>query len=485
MAEQQEIGFVIGVQGRIAFVDGLPTVQVGELVETENNGLGYVGAILPERVEVYLLSTVDLEPGQAVRRKGEYLQLAVGDFLLGRVIDPIGRSLDGEVVPAKKASEMSSVRIDQPAVGIGGRRFITEQFDTGITLIDSVFPIGKGQRELILGESRSGKSSFLIDLVANQKGTGVVCVYVLIGKPLNEARDVCSRLAQAGLLEQTVVVTSVSLDPAPLIVLAPAAGISVAEFFQRQGKDVLIILDDMGAHARNYREMSLVSGRAPGRESYPGDIFYQQAKIMERAGCFSKEAGGGSITALPVMELSLADFSGFIPTNLMGMTDGHLLFKAGLAQQGKRPAIDLFFSVTRVGSQTQQRVQNMLSMRIKQVLARGAELEVVSRFGSELPFETQQILRQKEQIEELLIQEELVRVPLDSQVILLSLPFTKFLAGKDGVFVKNNIKKILAGLETEESLKSARKEVFAKKDLEELLSFLNTLTPVFEKMVVS
>lgn len=468
--ETEEIGYVTSVQGKIAFVDGLPTVQIGELVVTENGAMGYVGGLFVDRTEVYLLTGNDVEPGHAFRRKGEFLSLPGGDFLFGRVIDPVGRPVDGKGWPLTYA-KAERVRIDQTAVGISGRRFITQQFDTGITVIDTVFPLGRGQRELVLGDSRSGKSSFLIDLVANQKNTGVICVYVLIGKPIAEARDVWLRLGELGLMGSTVIVASTSLDPAPLVFLAPMAGMTMAQFWQKKGRDVLIILDDMGTHARSYREISLVAGRPPGRESYPGDIFFQQARIMERAGCFNQADGGGSITALPVMELALSDFSGYIPTNLMGMTDGHLLFKSELAKQGQRPAIDLFLSVTRVGSQTQNRIQNLMAMKVKQTLARGRELEVVSRFGSELPFETKLILNQKEQIEELLIQKPFVFVSKEIQTILLALPFTKFMETKDRIFLRNNFDNILAIFETA----SEKADVFKKTTLPELFTFVEGL----------
>ena len=479
----EEVGFVQSVQGKIASVSGLPTAQVGELVQSEDGTSGYVGGLFPDRVEVYLLTENIVVPGQMFKRTGEYLEIAVGDFLLGRVIDFLGQPIDGKSFSSEEKSQKQ--KIDQPAVGISGRRFIEEQFDTGITVIDTIFPLGKGQRELIVGESRSGKSDFILDVIANQKARGVICVYTLIGKPMVETRDVWNRLVDRELLSHTVLVVSTSTDPAPAIFLTPQTSLTIAQYFQRQGKDVLIILDDMGTHARNYREMSLVSGRQPGRESYPGDIFYQQAKLLERAGSFAKEAGGGSITALPVIELALSDFAAFIPTNLMGMTDGHLMFRSVLAQQGQRPAIDLFLSVTRVGAQTQKRLQNLLAMKVKEVLARGNELDVVSRFGSELPQETKMVLVRKEQISELLIQKPMTFLPKEIQTVLLSLPFTNVLSGKDRDFVKVNFDNLVSAMEKDLELVKFAKEVFMKKDLTELFAGVEAIGPVIQRYLTA
>lgn len=500
---KQEVGFVQSVQGRIAFVDGLPSVQVGELVVSDDGTKGYVGGLFPDRVEVYLLSDRVVVPGQKFSKSGEYLEVLVGDFLLGRVINALGEPIDDKpldfargkgsgfrVHPEGSPRGFTPMgpeekrRIDQPAVGIAGRRFIEEQFDTGITVIDTLFPLGKGQRELLVGESRSGKSDFILDVVANQKERGVVCVYTLVGKPMVEVRDVWKRLEERGLLGYTVVVASTSTDPSPAIFLTPQTGLTIAQYFQSLGRDVLLILDDMGTHARNYREMSLLSGRPPGRESYPGDIFFQQARLLERAGCFTKEAGGGSITALPVIELALSEFAAFIPTNLMGMTDGHFLFRSGLAQQGRRPAIDLFLSVTRVGSQTQKRLQNLLAMKVKETLARGTQLEVVSRFGSELPLETQKILAQKDWILELLIQKPMSFVPKDAQTVMLAVPFTSILSGKDRAFVKANFDNLVSSLSSDPELAKLTKEVFTKKDLSELFAAVEGLKSTFLKYLI-
>lgn len=474
----EEIGFVESVAGKVVRVSGLPTVQVGELLTADDGSKGYVGGVFSDRVEVFLLSEGTISPGQSFKRSGGFLEMPLGDELLGRVINFLGEPLDGKSLSFMAKDKR---RTEQSAVGISGRRFITDQFESGITVIDTIFPLGKGQRELLVGEQRSGKSDFIFDVIANQKGRGVICVYTLIGKPTAEARDVWSRLVERGVMEHTVIVMSTSIDPSPAIFLTPQAGLTVAEYFSSQGKDVLIILDDMGTHARNYREMSLVSGRPPGRESYPGDIFYQQARLMERAGSFSKDQGGGTITAIPIIELALSDFAAYIPTNLMGMTDGHFLFRASLAQQGQRPALDLFLSVTRVGAQTQQRLQNHLAMKIKETLARGEELAVVSRFGSELPLATQQILTQKDQIMELLNQKPATFVSTAMQTVLLSLPFTSVLAGKDRAFIKANLDSLTSGILKDPVLVALTNSVFGKKDLADLFASIEQAKAAFVK----
>lgn len=468
-SKTEEVGLVRSIRGKIALVDGFPTIKVGELVMGENGAKGYIAGLFPNWVEVYLLTDEDVEPGQMFKKSGGFLGIKAGDNLLGRVINPLGESLDEQ--PALKDSPKDEkIPLEENALGISKRRYIKEQFETGITVIDTLFPLGKGQRELVIGESRAGKTGFLLDIIANQKGSGVICVFAMIGKPLSEVRDIYKQIKDKGLLEHSILVVSTSDDTAPMSYLAPQTAFAIADFFRKKGRDVLLILDDMGIHARNYRELSLVSGRAPGRESYPGDIFYQHARLLERAGCF---ADGGSITALPVIELSLSDFQAFIPTNLMGMTDGHLLFRSDLAQQGQTPAVDISLSVTRVGSQTQQRLQNAMSMKIKETLARGKQFELVSSFGTELPEETKLILIQKGQIEELLIQRPGRPLSLEMQTVLLALPFTQFLKNKDRTLVKNNYLAILDLFEKDSTLKKIRDEVFKNKNIEELIGLLD------------
>lgn len=361
---------------------------------------------------------------------------------MGRAINPLGVPIDGKGLLTKLKNSLI-LELDKEAPGIESRQFITKQFLTGITLIDTLIPIGRGQRELVLGDAHSGKTGFLIDVIINQRNTGIICVIALVGKPSVVVKNLIDILKSNQALDYTVLVATSSSDPAPLIFLTPKTAFSVAEYFQKKGKDVLLILDDLGAHAKIYREIALLGNKSPGRESYPGDIFYQHAHLLERAGNFLPEYGGGSITALPVIELNLNDFTTLIPTNLMSMTDGHLLFKASLRSQGQTPAIDISLSVSRVGRQTQDPLSNLLSLRVRQVLSEAADMETISRFSTELPVQTQLILRRKDQIMEFLKQDPLTPTIQPIQVILLALPFTSNFSDKDRLFVEK-YKRILA-----------------------------------------
>lgn len=481
MDKPNEVGFVKSVKNSLLYLDGLPTIRINDLVENESGMRGWVNSLLPNTVEVLVLDDGRIQPGQLFKRTGNKLTVPVGDFLLGRALNPLGIPIDGHGYLAK-SNTTTLAELDKVAPGISARKFINEQFETGITLIDSLIPIGKGQRELILGDPRSGKTDTLIDIILNQKHTNVICIYASIGKPITEVRTVIDTLRTNQSLSHTVVVATSSSDPAPLIYLTPRTAFTIAEYFQKQGKDVLVILDDLGNHAKIYREISLLGDRSAGRESYPGDMFYQHGHLLERAGNFKPEAGGGSITALPVIELNLNDFTTLIPTNVMSMTDGHILFKSALYNQGQRPAIDLSLSVSRVGHQTQSKVQSKLATQVKQILAQAAQLETVSRFSFELPISTQLTLRRKGLIEEITNQPILTYVPKDVQVILLALPFTKFLQTKDNQFVKNVKQNLIDAFITDPKLSQVTKKVPQFNSPEELINVLDQIQPRLEQV---
>ncbi|MDP3973357.1 MAG: F0F1 ATP synthase subunit alpha [Candidatus Daviesbacteria bacterium] len=430
LTDQSEIGYVYQSQDFLIRLNGLPTVQINDLVENESGGIGWVNTLMEDYVEVLMLNEGQIIPGQLFKKLPYKLGVSAGKFLLGRAINPLGVPIDGRGL-LTKTKDVTVVNLEQTAPGIESRQFITKQFETGITIIDSLLPLGKGQRELVLGDAHSGKTSFLVDLIVNQRGKNTVCIYASIGKPIASVRDLIDVLKANQALSYTVVIAASSTEPAPLIFLTPKTALALAEYFQKQGLDVLVILDDLGIHAKVHREISLLGGRAPGRESYPGDIFYQHARLMERAGNFRSEFGGASITAIPVMELNLTDFASFIPTNLMAMTDGHLLFRSNLYNLGQRPAIDLSQSVTRVGRQTQDRISNLISLRIRQILSQAEELQTISRFSAELPPQTQLVLKQKKMIDEILKQASLTFIPKHIQSILLGLVFTSFIKEKD------------------------------------------------------
>lgn len=472
----QEIGIVKSVREFLIFLEGLPTIRLNDIVESEGS-TGVVSALFDDLVSVYMLEEATIKPGQVFTRAHQRLAIEIGEFLLGRTIDPLGKPLDGKKLLSQGGK---FVGLEKKAPGIWARKFITDQFMTGITLVDSLVPIGKGQRELVLGDARSGKTSFLIDLIVNQKDTGVICIYASIGKAITDVKKLSDLLSANNAFGHTIVVAASSSDPPPLILLAPKTAFTIAEYFQKKGKDVLIILDDMGNHAKIYREISLLQERPPGRESYPGDIFYQHAHLLERAGNFKENEGAGSITALPVIELNLTDFTTFIPTNLMSMTDGHLLFTSALHNQGMRPSIDTSLSVTRVGLQTQNRVQNALAGRIKSVLAQATQLESISRFSAELPVETQQLLHQKELIEEFIIQEAFISYPKDAQILSLALVFTNFLADKDKYFVRIYKKTLMHAFVHDPKFKSLQDIIRKGSSEQELLDKLEGMRPVLE-----
>ncbi|MBI4036819.1 F0F1 ATP synthase subunit alpha [Candidatus Daviesbacteria bacterium] len=480
----QEVGFVKSIKDFLVYLDGLPSVRINDIVVSDNGTRGLISSLLPDRVEMLLLDENPVQPGQVFHKIGQGMGLPVGDFLLGRAINPLAIPVDGKGPLAKTRAE-TYVELDKEALPIDAREFIDQQFDTGITMVDTLIPLGKGQRELVIGDARSGKTNFLINTIINQRSSQVVCIYAAIGKPLPDVKSLIEILTDEKALARTIIVAASSTDIAPLIYLTPQTALAIADYFQSLGKDVLVILDDMSNHAKIYREISLLSNKPPGRESYPGDIFYQHSHLLEKGGNFKKEVGGGSITVLPVIELNLNDFTTFIPTNIMAMTDGHLMFKSSLYNQGQRPAIDISLSVSRVGQQTQHRVPNMLATRVKQVLAEAVQLETLRSFSFELPYETQLILKQRGMIEALTKQPALGLVPKEVQTILLALPFTKFLKDKDKEFVVANQEKLIKAFETDPDLKQITTTVFTLKTDEELIAKLegiadqlNTLTGV-------
>lgn len=478
---QNEVGYVVSSRDFLIYLDGLPTIRINDMVQSDTSLRGWINSLSENKIEVLMLDEGKITPKQQFRRLPNRLGIAVGDFLLGRAVNPLGLPVDGKG-PLSKLKDTPILELDQEAPGIESRQFIVDQFLTGITLIDSLIPLGAGQRELILGDAHSGKTGFLIDAIINQKGTGVICILALVGKPAVAVRNLIDILRSNHALDYTVLVVTSSSEPAPLIFLTPKTAFTVAEYFQKKGKDVLLILDDLGAHARIYREIALLGNKSPGRESYPGDIFYQHAHLLERAGNFLPQYGGGSITALPVMELNLSDFTTLIPTNLMSMTDGHLLFKASMHSQGQTPAIDISLSVSRVGRQTQDRVSNLLATRVRQVLSQAADLETISRLSSELPPETQLTLRRKDLIMEILRQDPLTKTTKQIQLILLALPFTTFLKDKPRVFVEKYKRVIAEAFSTSPQLTPITKSVTKLKSDEDLIKLLEGAGGILAKL---
>lgn len=476
---RQEVGYAVSSRDFLVFLDGMPTVRINDLVVSETGKRGWVSALHKNQVEVLMLDEGVVNPGELFKRSASRLSINMGEYLLGRAINPIGVAIDGKRLLTTGKDTRSE--LDRKAPNINMRKFIDEQFATGITLIDSLIPIGKGQRELVLGDAHAGKTAFTIDLILNQKDRNMVCIYASIGKPISQLKSLLEVLGNNNAMGYCVVIAASSSEAAPLIYLTPQTAFTVAEYFQKSGRDVLLILDDIGSHAKIYREISLLSGKTPGRESYPGDIFYQHSHLFERAGNFKDENGGGSITALPVLEVNLSDFATFLPTNLVGMTDGHLLFNSNLRNQGTTPAIDVSLSVTRVGRQTQKRLQNLLSSRVRELMARASELQTISKFSAELPFQTRLTLKQKEILDELLNQENSTRISIPAQIILLGLTFTPLFLEKDTDFIKKSKDLILAALAKDPALSVFMEKVEKFENLDDFIKQLTALLPTISK----
>lgn len=476
-----EVGYAVSSRDFLVLLDGLPTIRINDMVESENGARGWVNAVSEDMLSVLMVDETRVSPGQMFKILPKRLEISVGDFLLGRSINPLGVPIDGKGLLSKSKND-TLMELEKTASGIESRQFITKQLVSGITLVDLLLPIGKGQRELVIGDAHSGKTGFLLDIIVNQKNTGVVCIYASIGKPAVSVRNLIDILKANGALSYTVIVAASSSEPAPLIFLTPKTAFSVAEYFQRQGKDVILILDDMGTHAKIYREIALLANMPPGKESYPGDAFYQSARLLERAGNFLPQFGGGSITALPVIELDMSDFTSLIPTNLMSATDGHLLFRSSLRAQGQSPAIDISLSVTRVGKQTQSRLSNMLSTRIRQVLSQALDFQTISRFSTELSGETQLTLRRFELIMEFLKQDPLYNVPERIQLIFLALPFTHFLEDKSRAFVEMYKQKLTEAFNKHPSLSSITKALPKLNSDDDLIKLLNSAEDTLKKL---
>ncbi len=407
-----EIGFVEESLRSIVYVSGLPEVHPNEVVLFENNDLGHVFSIYPEKVEVVLLTGSDLKVGTKVVRTGEFLNFGVGEGLLGRFVDPLGRPFDhkGEI----KITEFR--RIEGRSPRLVERREVEKPLETGVTIVDLVVPLGKGQRELVIGDRKTGKTDFLLQTVLHQANKGTICIYTSIGQKIVDIKRLYEFFLEKKILEKLVIIASTSSSPTGLIFLTPYSAMSLAEFFRDQGRDVLIILDDMTTHARAYREISLLARRFPGRSAYPGDIFYIHSRLVERAGNFKN----GSITCLPVAESILGDISGFLQTNLMAMTDGHIFFDIDLYNQGKRPAVNPFLSVTRVGHQTQTPLQRDVSRQLLSFLVQYERMKEFLHFGAEVGETARNILSLGAKIDIFLNQEPDEIVPLNINIILLA-----------------------------------------------------------------
>ena len=412
----REVGTIISVATGIAKVSGLPSVGFEELVKFPGDVLGIAFNVDEDEVGVVLLGEYwHLHTGDEVERTGRVMDVVVGDGLLGRVIDPLGRALDGKgLVTASKR-----LPVERPAPPIMDRAPVTVPLHTGLKVIDALIPIGRGQRELILGDRQTGKTAIAIATILNQRGQNVVCVYCAIGQRASAVAKAVAVLRDKGAMDHTVVVVAEGNDPPGLAYIAPYAATSIAEHFMEAGRDVLVVYDDLTQHARAYREISLLLRRPPGREAFPGDIFYIHSRLLERSTHLRKELGGGSLTALPIIETEAQDISAYIPTNLISITDGQIYLSPSLFELGVLPAIDVGKSVSRVGGKAQRAAYRLVAGDLKLAYAQFEELETFARFGARLDKDTRKIIEHGQRIRACLKQSEFAPVAVPEQIAIL------------------------------------------------------------------
>ena len=414
--EIQETGTVVSVGDGIANVYGINHAMYGEIVEFENGVRGLVQNIEMKTIGVVLLgSDRELTEGSKVVRTGKKAGIGVSDAMLGRVVNALGAPIDGKgSIPADEYRP-----IENPAPSVIDRKSVSVPLETGILAIDAMFPIGRGQRELIIGDRQTGKTSIATDTIINQKGKDVICVYVAIGQKASTLSQIVSNFKKHGAMDYTIVVSSTASDLAPLQYIAPYAGTAIAEYFMHKGKDVLIVYDDLSKHAVAYRAMSLLLKRPPGREAYPGDVFYLHSRLLERSARLSDNLGGGSITALPIIETQAGDVSAYIPTNVISITDGQIFLESELFFAGVRPAVNVGLSVSRVGGAAQTKIMKKMSGSLRIDLAQFREMEAFTQFSSDLDKATMELLEHGKRLVEILKQPLNKPMQLHREIITL------------------------------------------------------------------
>ena len=407
-------GTVLEVGDGIARIYGLSDAMAGELLEFENGTIGMALNLEESNIGAVIFGkTQGIKEGSIVKGLGKVAEVPAGNEMLGRVVDALGNPIDGKgAITADKY-----MPIERQASGIIARKPVTQPMQTGIKAIDGMFPIGKGQRELIIGDRQTGKTAIAIDAIINQKNNDVLCIYVAIGQKRSTVAQIYKKLEEAGALEYTIIVSATASESAPLQYLAPYSGVAMGEYFMDEGKDVLIVYDDLSKHAVSYREMSLLLKRPPGREAYPGDVFYLHSRLLERAAKLSDKLGGGSITALPIVETRAGDISAYIPTNVISITDGQIFLETDLFNSGFRPAINAGVSVSRVGGAAQIKAMKQVASKVKLELAQYNELLAFTQFGSDLDKATRDQLNRGSKIMEVLKQPQYSPYRVEEQVI--------------------------------------------------------------------
>ena len=414
-ADLEEVGSVIQIGDGIARINGLQNCMAGELLEFESGDMGMAMNLEEDNVGCVLFTAGDeVREGDQVKRTGRTTQIPVGEALLGRVVSPLAEAMDeGEPIPMDKLRPVEAI-----ATGVTERQPVTQPLQTGIMAIDSMIPIGRGQRQLIIGDRQTGKTAIAVDAIINQRDKGLICVYVAIGQKASVIAGIVNTLTRYNAMANTIVVASTSSDSAPLQFLAPYAGCAIAEEFMYAGKEVLIVYDDLSKHAVAYRTLSLLLKRPPGREAYPGDVFYLHSRLLERAARLSEDLGGGSITALPIIETLSGDISAYIPTNVISITDGQIFLESELFHSGFRPAINVGLSVSRVGGSAQTKAMKKVAASLRIELAQYRELQVFSQLGSDLDASTRSRLNHGEKLMETIKQRQYSPVPMEEQVVI-------------------------------------------------------------------
>jgi len=414
--EHSETGTVLVVGDGIARVSGLEKCMAGELIQFENGSYGMAQNLEENMVSAVLLGTDEgIREGSSVKRTGRVVSVPVGEEMIGRVVNALGQPIDGK--GEIKADDYRP--IESPAPGILSRQPVKEPLQTGIKAIDAMIPIGRGQRELIIGDRQTGKTSIATDAIINQKGQGVICVYVAIGQKRSTVANLVQNLEENGAMDYTIVVSATASEASPLQYIAPYSGCAMGEYFMQKGKHVLVIYDDLSKHAVAYRALSLLIRRPPGREAYPGDVFYLHSRLLERAAKLSSELGGGSLTALPIIETQAGDVSAYIPTNVISITDGQIFLETELFHSGVLPAVNPGISVSRVGGNAQIKAIKKVSGTLKLLYSQYRELQSFAQFGSDLDADTKARLAKGERIVEVLKQDRNAPIPVEKQVAIL------------------------------------------------------------------
>ena len=464
------VGTVLQVGDGIARVYGLEQVMAGELLEFEDKTVGIALNLENDNVGAVLMGAgLDILEGGSVRSTGKIAQIPVGDGFLGRVVDSLARPIDGKGDIASSENRL----VESMAPGIITRKSVCEPVQTGITAIDAMIPIGRGQRELIIGDRQTGKTSVAIDTIINQKTEDVVCVYVAIGQKASSIASIVTTLEEKGALPYTIIVAANADEPATLQYIAPYTGAALAEYFMYNGKATLVVYDDLSKQASAYRQMSLLLRRPPGREAYPGDVFYLHSRLLERAAKLSDALGGGSMTALPIIETQAGDVAAYIPTNVISITDGQIFLSGDLFNAGIRPAINVGISVSRVGSAAQIKAMKQVAGKLKLELAQFAELEAFSQFASDLDAATQAELARGQRLREMLKQKVNSPIPVEEQVALIYAGINGYLddvpvsdvkefAEKLRSYIRNSVPQFISEIKSEKKLTPENEEVLKK-----------------------